>query len=600
MTESTTPAIAGSGRRPLRRAGIMLGGTVGALAALYGVSLAVTGSDIPRGTQVLGIDLGGRSVPAAQARLAETVPRVLPQELSVVVDERRVTRTATDLGLGVDSEATVARARDGWASPWRSIPALFGAGREVAPVPAVDPQALAAGVAAISETVGVDAVDGALTFDTGVPVAVRPVVGWGLDLPATEAALVRGYFAGEDEVAAALIETSPAVSAEEVDRALADLGWRAMAGPVTITVAQESVELEPERFGRFLSTEPDNSTLRLVVDAEGLVDSLEGELTNLGRDPRDARFQIDGDEISVVPGRPGVSLNVDILAEELADTLLGEGPRTVDAGARTEDPEFTTEDAKALGITERLSTFRTEYPVSAYRITNIGRAAELINGSIVEPGEVWSLNETVGERTVKNGFVRGTIIRQGQFVEDLGGGVSQSATTTFNAAFFAGVKLVEYYPHSLYLSRYPAGREATVAFGQKDLRFENDSGRGIYIQAEHAPGYIEVSMWGTKVWDEVRSVSSPQRNFTAPATVESTDAGCEPQSPVNGFDITVTRIFERDGEEVERESFDTHYDPTDRIVCVDAENVEDVEDEAGGESVESAPARLPEPAAPPG
>ncbi len=571
MTESMPATGAGgpTGRSLALRAAIVSGGAVAALGLLYGVSLALIGSDIPRGTQVLGVPVGGRSLDAGAARLATDLPAVLPRQMSVVAGDRTLSRSAADLGLGVDHAATARNARAGWASPLRSIPALFGAGRDVEPVAGVNADLLTAGVEGMSSEITTNFVEGALTFDTGVPVAVNPSKGRGLDTAGAAAELERAFLAGRSEAQGKIIELFPAVDAAAVQRALAGIGARAVSGPVTIKVAKSLVELQPAEFGRFLSTAPENGELRLVVDAEGLVSNLQVEVKELGRKPRDARFEITGGKVTIVPSKPGVTLDVAILTDSLADTLTGVGPRTVDAGAKTEEPDLTTEEAEALNITEKMGSFKTFYPIAPYRITNIGRAAKLINGSIVKPGEIWSLNKTVGERTTKNGFVRGFIIKQGQFVEDLGGGVSQSATTTFNAVFFAGLKDIEHHPHSLYIGRYPAGREATVAFGSKDLRFENDSGNGVYIQAKGVPGSIEVTMWGTKVYDKITSVSSPKRNFVNPRTVESDAPDCEPQQPVDGFDITVTRIFRNDGEEVKRESFNTHYDPTDKIVCVE-------------------------------
>ena len=576
MTESNPVADAGGsggGRRNARRAAVVVAVVVAAVGLLYGVALATAGGNIPRNTEVLDVPVGGRSVDEARDRLAEALPRRLPAEMTVVAGEKRLTRPSSELGLGVDFQATAEQARAGWASPLRLIASLLGGGRDVAPVPATAQDALGEAVEAMNAEVRLGFVEGGLTFDTGVAVPVAPVPGRGLDDEIVRAALERAYIAGEDEIEVPIVEVQPEIDQTAVDRALAGFGASAMSGPVTITVAKDTIELTPTQFGPFLSTAPDDGELRLVVDADGLAESLEGQVEDLGRPPRDARFRFPGgEEVEIVPHRPGISLDAGLLGDRLVDVLTGEGPRTVDAGARSEQPKFTTADAEALNITEKLSSFRTEYPYAAYRVTNIGRAAELINGSIVMPDEIWSLNKTVGERTTKNGFVRGFIIRQGQFVEDLGGGVSQSATTTYNAAFFAGLKDIEHHPHSLYISRYPAGREATVAFGSKDLRFQNDSGSPVYIQAVHKVGSLEVSMWGTKVWDEIRSISSPRRNIVSPRTVESSAADCEPQSPVDGFDITITRVFIRDGEEVKRETYDTHYDPTDRIVCVDPDD----------------------------
>ena len=171
---------------------------------------------------------------------------------------------------------------------------------------------------------------------------------------------------------------------------------------------------------------------------------------------------------------------------------------------------------------------------------NIGRASELINGTLVLPGETFSLNETVGERTAENGFVKGFIIGGGQFREDFGGGVSQVATTTFNAVFFAGLEDVEHKPHSFYISRYPAGREATVAWPTVDLKFRNDAETGVLMQYIHTPGEITVRFWGTKAYDEIRSVSS-ERYTTRPDDEIEDSEECVDQAPVSGFDITVTR-----------------------------------------------------------
>ena len=95
-------------------------------------------------------------------------------------------------------------------------------------------------------------------------------------------------------------------------------------------------------------------------------------------------------------------------------------------------PDFTTKEARALRVRERVSTFTTYFPYAEYRNVNIGRAAEIIDGTLLKPGETFSLNDTVGERTEANGFTKGYVINDGILVQDLGGGVSQMATTLFN------------------------------------------------------------------------------------------------------------------------------------------------------------------------
>ncbi len=146
-------------------------------------------------------------------------------------------------------------------------------------------------------------------------------------------------------------------------------------------------------------------------------------------------MKIENGKPVVVPGKEGVGLQPEEMAQKLLPVIDKTGDeRKVAIKAKVVDPLFTTEDAKALKINERISSFMTKFPYAEYRNINQSRAAALINGTIVKPGETFSFNKTVGERTVANGFVSGTVINGGVFREELGGGVSQVVTTTYNAA----------------------------------------------------------------------------------------------------------------------------------------------------------------------
>ena len=166
--------------------------------------------------------------------------------------------------------------------------------------------------------------------------------------------------------------------------------------------------------------------------------------------------------------------------------------------------------AQGLGVVERVATYTTYYPSDfPPRLTNIHRAADLMDHTLVLPGRVFSLNRTVGERTEARGFAAGFIINNGQLEVDFGGGVSQLATTTFNAAYFAGLDLVEHHAHSFYISRYPEGRDATVAWGFKDLRFRNDSPHGVFITTAYTNSSVTVTIYGTKRF-RIESVKGPR------------------------------------------------------------------------------------------
>jgi vancomycin resistance protein YoaR len=246
----------------------------------------------------------------------------------------------------------------------------------------------------------------------------------------------------------------------------------------------------------------------------------------------------------------------------------------MDVPAEVVEPEFTTADAKALGIEKQVSEFTTYFPYAEYRNVNIGRAAGLVDGTIVAPGETFSLNGTVGERTAENGFTEGFIISNGIFKEDLGGGVSQMATTTFNAAFFAGMTDVQHKPHSFYIDRYPVGREATVAWPTVDLQWRNDTTYGVLVHAHLTPstpssqGELTVRFFSTPYWD-ITTKTGARYNFTSPATRTLDTEDCYPNAGYGGFDINIWRYWRRAGsEELERtERMHTTYTPSDTVIC---------------------------------
>jgi vancomycin resistance protein YoaR len=550
-------------------AAVAVGAPLALLVGSYVLAVALTGSKVPRGTEVFGVDIGGSSPAAAQAKLGRDLPAALPVQFAVSAGDKSFQMKAVDLGLTPDAAATVTAARHGAHRPLAAYRSLFGLHRGVSPVLAVNTPKITDVLNTLATNLRQDMVEGNLVFTEGVASAVQPVPGRTLDVSGTIGAVETAYRTGHTSVSAVLTELKPATTPDAVQRALVDFGVKAMSGPITVTVGPDSVEVTPQELGSHLSMAPDGrGGLKPVLDGGGLAGDIMAKAPGLGTKARSASFKIEDDKPVIVPSVAGAAIDQDKLAGAVLDVLASNGPREVTAAVAQTQPKFTTADAQALGIVEKMSTYKTFFPIAPYRITNIGRAAKLINGSIVKPGQTWSLNKTVGERTAANGFVKGFIIKGDKFAEDLGGGVSQSATTTFNAVFFAGLQDVEHHTHSLYIGRYPAGREATVAWPDKDLRWKNDSGHGVYVQAIMKPGWISVTLWGTKFWDKIESISSPRRNVHQPGDpIISTDPACHPTEPVDGFEIDVTRVFYRDGAEVKREAFHTHYDPTVKVVC---------------------------------
>jgi vancomycin resistance protein YoaR len=265
----------------------------------------------------------------------------------------------------------------------------------------------------------------------------------------------------------------------------------------------------------------------------------------------------------------GKGVNADLLAADVMAAVASGSSRSIDAQIGSIAPKLTTAQASALGVTERLSTFTQHFPYAAYRVQNIGQAARSINGTLLRSGETFSLNKTLGERTVANGYTKGFVIGPGGvFKEDLGGGVSTSATATWTAAFYAGLQRVHTQAHSIWISRYRAGLEATIAWGSFDMSFKNDTPHAVLVTTVMKNTSITVSIWGTQVYDDIKAVSGPRYNVVpAGGTQYDPSPTCHAQGGVEGFSIDVFRVFIKDGKEVKREKITTRYRPSPTVLC---------------------------------
>lgn len=145
---------------------------------------------------------------------------------------------------------------------------------------------------------------------------------------------------------------------------------------------------------------------------------------------------------------------------------------------------------------ELLSRFSTKFKCCEPRTKNIARIAKMMDGVVVEPGRAFSVNQFIGARTEDKGFVLAPSILDLEYTETVGGGVSQFATTLYNALYDAGFPILEHKPHSHYISRYPDGVEATLSWPGPDLVFKNDSASPLVIKTVVARDRVTVKLYG--------------------------------------------------------------------------------------------------------
>ncbi|XBB65160.1 VanW family protein [Nocardioides sp. WV_118_6] len=548
----------------------------GGYAAAYGLA----GDKVPRGTSISGVDVGGLSRDAAIAKLEKAFGERAKEPIQVTVAQSAGSSADAqesvapgEIGLDIDYAASVDAAGAGASWSPRRQWDYFTGGKDVDAVVHIDETRLDDKLTALSEGLGKPPKDGQVLFTADGVKTEQPEAGEEVDRDEARTAIVDAYLGDEKSVVLQVAAAQPEIDSADVEEAVDSFANPAMAHAVTLVFGENEIRLAPRKFASVLSMKPENGKLVPAVDEAALATLVKGATAN-GK-PVDATVKLVKGKPKVIPAKPGVTFDPAEVATVFQGLLTApEDARSGKVNATVADADFTTKDAKALKIVEKISEFSTYYPHADYRNVNIGRAAELVDGTLLKPGEEFSLNKTVGERTAENGFTDGYIISNGILKKDLGGGVSQMATTTFNAMFFAGLKDIQHKPHSFYIDRYPVGREATVAWPTVDLRFQNDTQYGVLIRAWVVPsnysrqGKVTVQMWSTKTWD-IDSKTSARYGYVSPATRTLTTPDCEAHTGWSGFQVDVTRIFRKAGQSAvdHTEKFHTVYTPSDTVVC---------------------------------
>ncbi len=550
---------------------------VGVLAVLLGgyAILAVTlGGSVPRGTSVGGVDVSGLTRDQAGQRLRD---RLLPRaddSFEVSVRGKAYTLRPADAGLVLDLPATLdAVYVPRTLNPVEVSRALRGGG-DVAPVLTVDHARLDTAVSKLAKEVRKTGSPGGITFADGTAKAAEPVVGYRLDTAGSADRIEQEFLRTSAPIGLPVAEQKPKVGQAEVRRAMREFATPAMSGPVKVRVNDKSFEVTPAEVAGALTMVPgDSGRLTPRLDAAAFERAVADRLKAVQVEPKDASVRIFAGRPTVVPATHGQTVPPADLARAVVAALPKSGAeRAATVRTKLTDPKFTTKAAQDLGVKQVVGEFTTYYPHAAYRNTNIGRAGQLINNRLIKPGETFSLNGIVGERTEANGFTKGFVIEGGRLREDLGGGVSQVATTTYNAGFFAGMQDVEHRPHAFYIDRYPVGREATVYWGYIDLKWRNNTPYGVLVQTVNKlsspgkQGSITVRLWSTKYWT-VKGQTSSRYNFREPKVIFDDKDGCVPQDGLRGFDVDVIRKLYRGSTLEKTEKDHVRYSPEDRITC---------------------------------
>jgi vancomycin resistance protein YoaR len=474
------------------------------IPASYGVSRAASAGQILGSVQVEGIELGGLVPGEARTALVDLEANLAETPTTFSVSGSEVQITPASIGFDLDEDAMVARAMEVgrvgnvFGQFWWWLTHLFST-HQLAVSAVVDRDAVEA-VMSIwdSEVIGDPPFPGGVGINGTVAEALYPRPGQQVDRSVAPH-LILGQAATFDRMVTELpvITAEPSLTNRDIDQAV-QRAQLILAGPVTLRNAERAREVTftATQIASGLRAEVLSDRIDFSIDPEVVNEILAPLKAELEDAPVDAQLVIEGDLAVVIPGKRGTVVNPETTAEHLllaANSAARVGTFPIDESA---EPEVTTEELEALGIRHKVSQFTTYHPCCQNRVTNIHLIADKVNNIMVMPGETFSLNESAGERTTEDGYLEDGTIIGGEITDTVGGGVSQFATTFYNAVFWGGYQDVVHKPHSFYFSRYPLGIEATISWPLPDLQFRNDTDSAILIRTSYSNSSITVALFG--------------------------------------------------------------------------------------------------------
>ncbi|MEP6977420.1 MAG: VanW family protein [Thermoleophilia bacterium] len=540
-----------------------------AAAAFVARAHLYRGEALP-GVRVLGADVGGRDRASAARAIADVAtPRLLAPVRVVAAGHTLKLMPAQVLRL--DARATAGQAlASGRAFPDRALALLSPAppARNVEPVLRLRQPAAARLVRKL--TAYARSPRSATVALTDAGLVVKPArVGTRVDTAALFAALRSHVATGHSTIRVRYVRAPPAIGNAQATEA-ATTARALVAEAVTMRFRGATVTtLEPARLTRLLVFRPAGHRYVVTFDAQRSGNVLRRFVDPWRKRAKNAQFDTSGPVVRVIPSRDGIDIDDQAVADALAAAAYSSVDRTADLSLHARPAELTTEEAQALGIRRRLTTFTTDMgPSSSNRIHNVHLMADFIDGTIIRSGEVFSFNDVVGPRTAERGFLEGQMIVGGLVLPAIGGGVCQTATTLFNNAFEAGLPILERHNHNLYLSHYPLGRDATVSWGGPDFKFGNDLKHAILIKTSYTNSTLTFSFYGTPQGRRVVASTGPETNFKSPTTSYAVDPTAphgsvrvESGSGRSGFDVTVERTVYERGRLLRRGTFTSRYIP---------------------------------------
>ncbi len=342
-------------------------------------------------------------------------------------------------------------------------------------------------------------------------------------------------------------------------------------GKIGPDASDEAVKINYNMYQQ-LKVQPVEYTTAYTVNTDSLYSIVSGVVDPLNQSVSDAyisSFDVESKGFDIVPDQKGIAVDAQATSDAvkaLIDSRTYSG--TVDIVATITDPSLTVAQINEnFGL---VSSFSTETTNNSNRNSNIALACEKINGTKLEPGEEFSFNGVVGQRTTANGFKEATVIQGGQYEQGLGGGICQVSSTLYNAVVMANLEVTERNAHAWPSSYVPEGLDATVDYGVLDFKFKNNTDYQVFVLAwwDPADSTCHCEIYGKKLPDGqyIKFISEVSKGAT-PTTVEyvaNAEMAVGTTNTVRSAHNSVTAKayqvwYDKDGNEIQSIEYNTTY-----------------------------------------
>ena len=603
---STSTPASGPARIALQALAVVLAIAVVVIAVLWFIQR----DRVLPNTFVASVDVGGMTEVEVRAAIEPLAEERQQTPVTFTFEDEQYEVTPEQVGYEIDVDqavqAALERGREGLPG---DIGARIGAYRRTANIDlAQQPHhdGIREWTESLADELDRDEVRGDVQIDpeTADVTVERPIGGVEVDREATFELVLNAFRAEPDDDEEVEVEDDPfELPADTTDKPIADDDIDALAqqaeaavdGPLTLHEGGRELTLDTADIANLIAIEEveggqTGTTLALEVSEERVEETIADTASSTfnispvestytaDREPPE-QFDEQGDttyepepvSVGVEPGSDGVRFDAATAAAQLQD-LVREGAREAELELEVWEPELGPDDAEQWQPTHAIGTFTTYYQPDQDRNDNIQLLADELDGTTVLPDQSFSINDISGPRTCERGYVPAATIVQGEFVDTCGGGTSQVGTTVLNAAFFAGVQLDQWQAHSLYVSRYPIGREATLSYPALDVKFTNNTDGVVVVKTAHDDESITVTLLGVPRAEAVSAEHSDpfdQSDYgTEIRSASDLNSGQERviQQGAEGFTVTVDRIIQLGNGDEETQEIRTVYRPQNAII----------------------------------